>query len=441
MPLDRAARIGVVGAGPAGLTAAEALRALGLGRVVVFEAQHRVGGKCCSIPRPGTRRRALEAGTLFFEPGPGWAGALAGHPPGLRVVSSPPLRLADLRTGTTSDPLLGAGSRHSMWARAAQTARFAAHVRRVRRSLGPAIGPEVPAELAQAMGPYLATLGLPFVREVLVPATTAAQLGPLAETLPALYALRLFALLDRVGLLRQLTLRMPQLAFGHQDPWETVAARHDVRLGARVTSVVRGRAVEVVTSDGRATALDALFWAAPARELLAIADLDADERDVLSRVRTVARAVVFARVRGLPRGVAWVPRVGGAAVPDAHPHLVLEVDPRSDLYAFYPFLDDPATRDDTLLSNAAATVAAFGGEVLEQAAPILRWSWLPHFDAGDVAAGAHARLSAIDGRRGLFHLGELVAGIGVPQVAEHAVHAVRAAVLGTGAPGPPETGA
>jgi hypothetical protein len=405
--------------------AAEELKELGFRHVVVFEAGHRVGGKCCSVPRPEMRRRAMEGGALFVLPSPCWTRALVRAGVGGDVVSLPPMRLADVATGRTYDPLF-APSRHSAWQKAREVARFADLVGRGRRTQGHAIGPDVPPELARPTGAYLEALGLSFIKETLVPTAAGIELGPLADTVPALYALRYFSLLDRLGRVRQMTLRMPQLVCAHQEPWEAVAAGHDVRLGARVVSVERGRTIEVRTRDGRVTPLDAVFWAAPASELLATVDLDAEEREVFSRVRTVWRAVVFARVRGLDAAVFYVPRHAEGGVPDAHPHAFGAVDPGSDVYAFYPFLADSATSDDALEANIAQTVAAFGGQLVERLPPVLRWRCFPHFEAEDVAAGMHQRLAALDGRRGLHHLGELVAGVGVPHVTEHAVSVVRA---------------
>ena len=51
--MDR--RIAIVGAGPAGLTAAMALRRLGYSSVTVFERRGRVGGKCLTVEIEGRR--------------------------------------------------------------------------------------------------------------------------------------------------------------------------------------------------------------------------------------------------------------------------------------------------------------------------------------------------------------------------------------------------
>ena len=46
-------RIGIIGAGAAGLSAAHYLKNLGYQNITLFEASDRVGGKCCSIEIDG----------------------------------------------------------------------------------------------------------------------------------------------------------------------------------------------------------------------------------------------------------------------------------------------------------------------------------------------------------------------------------------------------
>ena len=51
--MSKTTRIAIVGAGPAGLTAAVRLKELGYDHVKVFEKQSRVGGKCATVTIDG----------------------------------------------------------------------------------------------------------------------------------------------------------------------------------------------------------------------------------------------------------------------------------------------------------------------------------------------------------------------------------------------------
>src|SRR4051794_37633337 len=62
---DPDARIGIIGAGPAGLTVARALKQKGFRRVTVLERESRVGGKCSSFMLDG---RTYELGAVVLTP-------------------------------------------------------------------------------------------------------------------------------------------------------------------------------------------------------------------------------------------------------------------------------------------------------------------------------------------------------------------------------------
>ena len=65
-------RIGIIGAGCAGLTAAEELRSLGFRAITVVEAMPRVGGKTYSMSyrdAPTQPPVIIEGGTVWFIPG------------------------------------------------------------------------------------------------------------------------------------------------------------------------------------------------------------------------------------------------------------------------------------------------------------------------------------------------------------------------------------
>lgn len=64
LPLNT--RIGIVGAGPSGLSAAYALVKLGYSNVTVLEKYHSVGGMCESVDIEGENFKTLSSGVWFF---------------------------------------------------------------------------------------------------------------------------------------------------------------------------------------------------------------------------------------------------------------------------------------------------------------------------------------------------------------------------------------
>ncbi len=71
MPLAKNARICILGAGAAGLSAAWKLRKLGYERVTILETLNRPGGKCLSLRHNGV---TLELGAALLMPDRGGGG-------------------------------------------------------------------------------------------------------------------------------------------------------------------------------------------------------------------------------------------------------------------------------------------------------------------------------------------------------------------------------
>jgi hypothetical protein len=418
--LDRSARIGVIGAGPAGLTAAARLVELGFGNVTVLEAAAEVGGKCRSLDVAGTARGAVEAGTVFFLPSPVWSKHLRRLGIPEETVALPRVRILDVARAETFDPLTFP-SPHPTADKLAASVRFLRMVKRARAGFGAALGPEIDDALTLPTRTWFEREGLGFVQDVLMPVAAGAQLGPLMDEGPALYALRLLSMLDRVSAFEQLTLCMPQLRTPHQRVWQGVARTLDLRLGHRVTSIERGPPLRVRTERGEHVFDRVLFMAWP-QELAGLLDGDTAPLD---RVRHLRRAVVVLRAEGLPSGVFFAPRYpvqpdGRRTAPEGWPVLLFQVDARSGLYAFYPFLGEQPISDDELERRCRAVIEPLGARRIERPLPVVRWPWFPHFGADDLRAGAYRMLAARQGEGGLWIGGELVAGVGVPHVIEHA---------------------
>lgn len=421
--LDRSARIGVVGAGPAGLTAASRLVELGFASVTVLESAAEVGGKCRSLDAPRAVRGAVEAGTVFFLPSPVWTKHLRRLGIAEETVALPRVRILDVARAETFDPLTFP-SPHSVAEKLAASVRFMRMVKRARAGFGAALGPDVEPDLTLTTRAWFEREGLGFVQDVLMPVAAGAQLGPLMDHGPVLYALRLLSMLDRVSVGEQLTLCMPQLRTPHQRVWQGVARGLEVRLGHRVTSIERGPPLRVRTERGGEHVFERVLFCGWPEQLAGLVD---GELAPLDRVRHLSRAVVVLRAEGLPRGVFYAPRYpvqpdGRRTAPDGWPVLLFQIDAGSGLYAFYPFLGEERLSDDELERRCRALIEPLGARSIERPFPIVRWPWFPHFDADALRGGAYRALAARQGEGGLWIGGELVAGVGVPHVIEHAEH-------------------
>ena len=413
-----------MGAGCAGLTCAEELRERGYRNVTLYEAQNRAGGKIRSVtydPAPAAGRGLFEAGTVFFIPSPMWTKLLRRYRVAETQTQMAHIRIADVSTGTATVPI-NVSNGHSLGRRLREVVQLMrlvdqhgrAHERR------PGVAPHVTPELCAAAKEWFGARGLSYVRDVVLPIVGAAQFGPLIDKVPAIYVIRLLAMLRRYPVAQHLRNAMPQLRAGHETLWTKVAATHQVRYGDPIRRIDLNGRVTIDSDSGR-DCYDALIVAAPMQAYSAAnLGLDPHDRELLSQVQTLDREVITARVTGLPRDLFYAPRYrSDGVIPRSHPYLFYEVDRGSNLYTFHPYAE-PGSEPSEIESAIRSVVARFGGrlEQIEHRAVVR--GWFPHFSETALRAGAYQRLEAMQGRNNVWFAGELLAGIGVPHGMEYA---------------------
>jgi protoporphyrinogen/coproporphyrinogen III oxidase len=421
--MDRTLRIGVVGAGCAGLSAAEELRERGYGRVTVLEAGRGPGGKVHSREHvEGPRRTVYEVGTVWFIPGPVYERYLERHGLAGELGTTPPLTVLDLETRRSYNPFL-ASSKVPVPSRLAQVARAVLTLGEWSNPREPGFSHPRYRDAAMPSPEYFAREGLDFVREALIPVANAAQFGPLEPRVPAAYVLKLIALLLRYDPIKLLTLSLPKIRLGNQELWRRLAARHEVRYEAAVQRVERGRTIRVHTAAGEFE-FDRLIWAAPMEEFLAVADASETEKNVFGRVRGMRRAVLTCKASGLgPAAIHALRQSLDAGLPASYPHVFFEVEPGSGLYNFYPYMEESTTLEE-LEQQMRELIRRLGGSGGELVAPPRVLKWFPHFSSEDMASGTYERIESMQGERGTWFTGELFSGVGVAYGTEYSARLV-----------------
>ena len=423
--VDHRERIGIIGAGCAGLTAAEELRSLGYRAVTLVEAKPRVGGKTFSFSYRDAPRQppmTIEGGTVWFIPGPLYHRYVRRYGISQRYQVMPPAKLYDLTSGRATSPFLSPSS-VSAADRAGQLVRFLGVVRCHGRPDDPGFRAPHYRDLGMSSSAWFAQQGLGFAREAFVPIANAAQFGPIERETPVAYMLKFLAVLNRFTLPQQLTLALPKFREGNQELWRRIAATHDVRLGTPVRRIERGTTIRV-TTDSETLEFDRLIWAAPTDEFMRVADVTAEERAIFARARTITRAVVTCRVDGLPRDLFYfVKNTLDNGVPCSYPHVVFEVAPGSGVYNFYPFVDAHTTVE-TMMDHVHDLVERLGGRNVRLLQPPLYWTWFPHFSGEDIAAGIYERCEQLQGQFGTYFASELLAGVSVTYGMEYAADLV-----------------
>ncbi|MFO0577163.1 MAG: FAD-dependent oxidoreductase [Polyangia bacterium] len=418
-------RIGIVGAGPAGLTAAEELRQKGYRNITVLESKKRAGGKAMSIPfhdKDGNQLGIYEGGSVFVLPSKiylDYARRL-----GLTVTYDvfPSARCLDLPTGTVCHPFL-VPSALPLSKRLSQILRFMNLLKQFEKQDTPGFDGPMYQALTDPCSQWFLREGLGFAREAVVPLVSAMQFPTTDGQIPTAYFIKTAILISRMSLYRQLTMRFPKFQEGNQVLWQRLAGEHTVLFRSTVRRVVRGSTVRVETLD-QALEFDRLIWAAPTEDFLAVADVTPEERDVLSRVRIIKRAVITCRIDGLPQNVCYFLRnTVDHGVPMSYPYALIEVTPGTNVYNLYPYLAED-TSIDALVRNVYDLARRLGGKRAKLLSHPLLWKWFPYYSSEDFRGGVYDRFARVQGQNRTFFVGEILAGVSIPRAMEFSAELV-----------------
>jgi hypothetical protein len=399
------ARIGVVGAGVSGLTAAHYLTRAGYRHVTVLEREPRVGGKCCSVTIGG---RSYEMGAVIGTPD--------------YTTTLELMRSVDLRTGsTTGGECYDQDGRHLalvpwyayphvLWLLAVNYA-WLTRVK-YRRINEPGLAGIHP-DLYEPFGRFAQRHGLPSLEHALAPPFTAFGYGYF-DQVPTAYVMKYLDLptLD--------ALRRPERRIvwpdGVQTLWERLAQQHDVRTGVTVRQVTRGAEVLVETDQGDLE-FDALILTGPLDEARGILDCSPFEHRLFSAIGHYDYWVLLCEVTGLPEGCGYLP---AHFTPDRAGHLMLWYQrwPGDSLYALYA-LGDFAMPQAVIEQTLAADLQRMGAS-LQRVAAVRRWKYFPHVGPTDMATGYYNTLEGMQGTRGTYYAGEVMSFASIEVCARYA---------------------
>lgn len=279
--------IGIVGAGPAGLSAARLLHETGRVRPIVFEKQERVGGKSFSTPRYG---KVHDIGTCYST----LAHTVTNR--WMRELAIPQTPIA--RQMVDGAPVMKYIMGGRPFTTAREAARFVSAWKRQTTAFDETPDlPEVRKTAAMPVGAWLDRQNLPSMRRYMQRGLTNMGYGYLDET-PTAQALRWCTpSLLLSGALKQV--KAP--AKGWQSFWERLSQTLDVRLGQPVLSIRRGNEKTDIETPAGVTRVDALLIAAPLDEISGAMPLSAAEERVVDAVSWDRLAATLAAIVGWRR--------------------------------------------------------------------------------------------------------------------------------------------
>ncbi len=421
---SRDEKILVVGAGPAGLTAATTLRDLGYPHVTVVEKEAVVGGKCQSFVYDGI---AYDLGANLTTPRYTTIRPLASKL-GLRLRSLPERRVVNL--GEESVPTFTDASQVEKLVLRAAAAYYLVQRKRTGVDADGFVGITDDAKLP--FKDWLASKGLSRFREIFANLFIAYGYGVM-DDLPAAYAMKFF---DRIHLDTAIQTIVGEnkrttkvFEDGFQALWDAVVEHWhlDVRLGANITEITRSpNGVQIVYdsagSDGGAREdFDALILACPLDAPLGFMDCTPEETRLFEQIRYYDYYVTATRLSDIPdistflypysrRFTPGWPTIFYPPVPE-DPH---------DVFVFYSYGDDETTVQ-TVRDNLKTVIGhpKFAG-TLEEFLTTKHWRYFPHVSADAMQGGFYEDLNALQGRWKTYYVGELLSFPLVELVARHA---------------------
>lgn len=381
--------IAIIGAGAAGLTAAESLKIKGYTNVTVIEKSDRAGGKCCSIQYEG---RSYELG----------AGIVAGSN---RTV----LQLAK-KYGITLKPLTFNESmyvdvRPLSWKekirlRHEALFKYFPLARRYKKITESGLQ-SVNFDLCKPFSDWATQHKIPLLAKEFAISFTGFGYGYFDEVAAA-YVLKYFSLGIIKSFIAKAFYDFPE---GIQHLWNVIAKNHHVLYNTEVQKIQRtSYGVKIQTNKGEIIA-DALILASPLDESLQYLDASPQEKEIFTKISYTDYRTYACLLKDFPKGHGYLPG-NFTSERSGHPVMWYQRYRDSNLYTFY-ILGDWKISDSQCLKNIEAVVHRLGGSI-QKHLTTARWKYFPHISPQMMKEGYFDRLEALQGTRQTYYAGELL---------------------------------
>ncbi len=403
-------RIGIIGAGSAGLTAADTLRDRGYTDITILEASDRAGGKCSSFPHEG---RMFELGAGVLSSNDRVALDLARkYNVAVSPVAFDASAYLDAETGQllTESPLR---ERVKLLYQAA--IRYRALCKKHRRIEEPGFD-RLDRELAESFSSWAKGHGLGALETRLAPYFSGYGYGYFDEV-SAAYVLKYYAWNVLRAYVKKEFYKFPD---GIQGLWSRIAEENNVLFNTTIERVQRGPTVRVRAS-GHDHEFDRLILAAPLDDALSYLDASDEERALFSKITHYDYRTYACILRGFPKQNGYIPG-NHASSRKGHPVFWYQRYQDSDLYTFY-VIGDWKISDEEVWKNIERVVRPLGGTI-ERTLTVVRWKYFPHVSPDAMRDGYFDTIEALQGQRSTYYTGELLSFSTVGRSAAYSKHLV-----------------
>ncbi len=430
-------RIAIIGAGPSGLYAAQALRELGYTNITVLERQPRIGGMALTrhyevgdgrrIPYEMGSAQPFSSHKLFrlireldLHLGVDFGdGERPGKPGRFRFYST---RRGEYVADFVRFPHTGQALNKQLGL-IRDFARLVPTLLRFRSLMQPGYGGCLPPELAgQSEAQWMKAQGFEVIQPLLQTLFSVTAGGGTGESPqdPRSLVQSLKSLIFAINPPMRYTMGLFQpVREGYQEILIRLARRFNVITQADITQVRRSPEGVKITWNGQTQSFDRLIIACPPANLMAALDATEEERAVFSRILTRPMWSVCFAARGIPEPAAAYVFTDQAEYPDAMPALcgfacygLVEGSGRDALRLYGGLVghDRMEGIDAALETSVQQLQKVFGAHDVRWIDKVFWQQFNSHFPLEDVAVGVYQQVKRLQGQRSTYYTGEYLAG-------------------------------
>ncbi len=385
MSKDLNSRICIVGAGAAGLSAAEALKEKGYTNVTVLEREAFAGGKC----------RSVEIEGKIYELG---AGAVAhGHTNVMNLAKKYDAKMD--KVNFEGSLFLGPKIPKKVLRSVIELIRYYKLSKKYAKDLEPGYA-GVSKDLCVPFSEFADKNGIAYLAKLFLPHSTGFGYGYFDEV-PAAYMLTY----NSLGLIKSfLKRKLYVFPDGMQCLWETVANHHNVIYECEIEGIERGEKVHVLTNKGDME-FDRLILTAPLDESVDYLDVQPKEMELFGKIKYVDYVNFMCVLIGFPEKIGYIPN-NLSRSKSGHPVFWYYRHKGTHLYNFY-ILGDWKITDEEMQKNIEEVVRREGGSV-EEFQSAVHWKYFPHVSSKDMADGFYDQLESLQGVKNTYYAGEIM---------------------------------
>lgn len=203
---------------------------------------------------------------------------------------------------------------------------------------------------------------------------------------------------------------------GIQGLWTRVAKEHDVRFKAMITKISRADTVIIETKAGKEE-FDTLILTTPLDETSSFMDLSAQEKVLFKKIVYLDYQTILCTLKNFPETGGYIPD-NFTKERSGHPMFWYHRQAKTPIFSFY-VLADESTSEKTVKKNLKKFVQQMGGEI-ESIHKFIHWKYFPHVDSKPLRDGFYDKLEGMQGKQHTYYAGELLSFACVGFTSEYA---------------------